>query len=107
MLPTQASALVCVSIIRKWLDAKETKKFRQAENQKQKRKMKKDFNDIEAFEVKFLALNEVLKGGTKDNDVRIPKSVSCAVQGTAYCFDPPVYTTPVDDLNTCTVEPRK
>ena len=58
----KASTMTCVNIIRKWVSTKEMKKFRQAENQKQKRKIRKESKDIETFQAEILALNKLLKG---------------------------------------------
>ena len=57
----KANAMTCVNIIRKWVSTKEMKKFRQAENQKQKRKLRKESKDIETFQAEILVLNGLLE----------------------------------------------
>jgi hypothetical protein len=49
--------------------------------------MRKELKDIEVYQIEILALNEVLKGCTNDNDVGdTEECVSSTVQGTADCL---------------------
>jgi PLU-1-like protein/PHD-finger len=56
----KSSSLLCVNVIRKWLSPKEMKKIRQAESQKQKRRIRKEIKDMECAQAEIILLRQLL-----------------------------------------------